>query len=124
MTNREFLIAVSALENAPAEIVEHATAAIAKLDATNEARKNKPSKAQLAKQAENAALAEEILAVLTTEAVTEGTVAEAVGVTGPKARAVLKMLVEAGRVVKGEAKVPKKGTCKVYSLPEANTDAE
>jgi predicted HTH transcriptional regulator len=124
MTNREFLIAVSALENAPAEIVEHATAAIAKLDATNEARKNKPSKAQLAKQAENAALAEEILAVLTTEAVTEGTVAEAVGVTGPKARAVLKMLVEADRVVKGEAKVPKKGTCKVYSLPEANTDAE
>jgi predicted HTH transcriptional regulator len=124
MTNREFLIAVSALENAPAEIVEYATAAIAKLDATNEARKNKPSKAQLAKQAENAALAEEILAVLTTEAVTEGTVAEAVGVTGPKARAVLKMLVEAGRVVKGEAKVPKKGTCKVYSLPEANTDAE
>ena len=124
MTNREFLIAVSNLENAPAEVVEHATAAIAKLDATNEARKNKPSKAQLAKQAENAALAEEILAVLTTEAVTEGTVAEAVGVTGPKARAVLKMLVEAGRVVKGEAKVPKKGTCKVYSLPEASTDAE
>ena len=124
MTNREFLTIVASIENAPAEVVEYATAAIAKLDATNEARKNKPSKAQIAKQAENAALAEEIMAVLTTEAVTEGTIAEAVGVTGPKARAVLKMLVEEGRVIKGEAKVPKKGTCKVYSLPEANADAE
>ena len=117
MTNREFLNAIATMENIPAELTEYAVAAIAKMDATNEARKNKPTKAQLEKQAENAELAEKIMEVLTTEPVTESVVAEAVGVTGPKARAVLKMLVEAGRVVKGETKVPKKGTCKVYSLP-------
>lgn len=120
MTNREFLNAIATMENIPAELTEYATAAIAKLDATNEARKNKPTKAQLEKQAENAELAEKIVAMLTTEPVTESVVAEAVGVSGPKARAILKMLVEDGRVVKGETKVPKKGACKVYSLPIAD----
>ena len=120
MTNREFLNAIAAMENIPTELTEYATAAIAKLDAANEARKNKPTKAQLEKQVENAELAEKIVAVLTTEPVTESVVAEAVGVSGPKARAVLKMLVEDGRVVKGETKVPKKGTCKVYSLSVAD----
>ena len=118
MTNREFLNAIAALENIPTEITEYANAAIAKLDATNEARKNKPTKAQLAKQAENAELASAILAVMTTEAVPEAVIADAVGVTGPKARAVLKMLAAEGKIIKTEAKLPKKGVCKVYALAE------
>lgn len=120
MTNREFLIAIANMENISEELKAEATARIEKLDAANEARKNKPTKAQLEKQAENAELAEKIVAMLTTEPVTESVVAEAVGVSGPKARAILKVLVEDGRVVKGETKVPKKGTCKVYSLPVAD----
>ena len=119
MTNREFLNAI-ANGTINEDVIAHAKMAIEKLDAANEARKNKPTKAQLEKQAKNAELAEKIVATLTTEPVTESVVAEAVGVSGPKARAVLKMLVEDGRVVKGETKVPKKGTCKVYSLPIAD----
>ena len=118
MTNREFLNTIAELENIPVEITEYAKNAIAKLDATNEKRKNNPSKKETEKKQENEQLASAILAVMTTEAVTESTIAELVGISGPKARAILRQLVNEGKIVKTEAKLPKKGVCKVYALAE------
>lgn len=116
MTNREFLTAIANAENIPAELVEHATAALAKMDAANEARKNKPSK----KATENAPLMEQITAeILGTEAVTAGTVAEALGVSTQKASALLRALVAEGRAVATDVKVPGKGACKAYTAVDA-----
>lgn len=116
MTNREFLTAIANTENIPAELVEYATAAIAKMDAANEARKNKPSK----KATENAPLMEQITAeILGTEAVTAGTVAEALGVSTQKASALLRALVAEGRAVATDVKLPGKGACKAYTAVDA-----
>lgn len=118
MTNREFLNAVSACENCSEEVREYAKAAIAKLDATNEARKNKPSK----KATENAPILEQIYGeVLTNEAQTASAVAEAVGISVQKANALLRQLVDAGKATAEDVKVPKKGTIKAYTKVVAET---
>ena len=112
MTNREFLTAVSACENCSDEVREYALAAIAKMDATNEARKNKPSK----KATENAPILEQIAnEILTTEAQTAATIAEAAGISVQKASALLRQLVADGKATVTEVKIPKKGTQKAYS---------
>ena len=112
MTNREFLTAVAAIENVPANIKEHAEAAIAKMDATNEARKNKPSK----KATENAPIMEQIAnEILTSEAQTAATIAEAAGISVQKASALLRQLVADGKATATEVKVPKRGVQKAYS---------
>ena len=117
MTNREFLTAIAAIETLPTEIVEHATAALAKMDAANEARKNKPSK----KATENAPLMDQIVnEILGTEAVTASTVAETLGVSVQKASGLLRALVAEGRAEVGETKMPKKGTVKVYTAVAAD----
>ena len=84
MTNREFLTAIASNTTIPAELVEYATERLAKMDATNEARKNKPSK----KATENAPIMGQIYAeVLGTEAMTASAVAEAAGISVQKASA-------------------------------------
>ena len=126
MTNREFYTTIinadvttmtaEALDTLKAE----ATARLTKLDATNEARKNKPSK----KATENAPLMEQIATeILTDEAITASQVAEALGVTTQKASSLLRALVADGRAVAMDVKLPKKGTCKAYRLPDV-ADAE
>ena len=68
MTNREFYTAIAANETLTAEIRDHATELIAKLDATAEKRKGKVSAKDQAKRDENAALAARVAAeILTTE---------------------------------------------------------
>ena len=115
MTNREFLIAVSACEACSEEVREHATNAIAKMDATNEARKNKPSK----KATENAPIMEQIVnEILTSEAQTTSAIAEAAGISVQKASALLRQLVAEGKATVTEVKIPKKGTQKAYSKAE------
>ena len=115
MTNREFLTAVSACENCSEEVREYAKAAIAKMDATNEARKNKPSK----KAEENAPILEQIAnEILTAEAQTASAIAEAVGISVQKASALLRQLVADGKATVTEVKIPKKGTQKAYSIVE------
>lgn len=112
MTNREFLTAVSACENCSDEVREYAKAAIAKMDATNEARKNKPSK----KATENAPILEQIAnEILTSEAQTAATIAEAAGISVQKASALLRQLVADGKATVTEVKVPKRGVQKAYS---------
>ena len=124
MTNREFFTNIANGTITEAE-KEFALASIAKLDATNEKRKNKTSPKDAEKQAEMAVLRESIFAVITNDPQTEGDIAAQVGVTGAKARAQLRKLVDEGKVVSADIKVPKKGTCKGYSLaPVAEDVAE
>lgn len=114
MTNREFLtnIANGTITDAEKAFAEER---LAKIDATNEARKNKPSK----KATENAPLMDQIAnEVLSAEAVTAATVAEALGVSVQKASHLLRALVADGRAVVTDVKVPKKGTQKAYSKIE------
>ena len=114
MTNREFLSAIASSTNLDAALVEHATDALAKLDAANAARKSKPSK----KATENAPLLEQIVAdILTPDGeVTAAMVAEALGVSAQKASSLLRQLVAEGRATQSETKVPKKGKVKTYTL--------
>jgi Fic family protein len=121
MTNREFYTNIVNGTITDAE-KEFALAAIAKMDATNEARKNKTSPKEAEKQAEMAALRESIFAVITNDPQTEADIAAQVGVTGAKARAQLRKLVAEGKVVSADIKVPKKGTCKGYSLVSATDE--
>ena len=115
MTNREFLTAIANMENVAEDIKAYAEERLTKLDATNEARKNKPSK----KSVENAPILEQIAnEILTTEAQTAATVAEAAGITVQKASALLRQLVADGKATVADAKMPKKGTVKVYALAE------
>ena len=125
MTNREFYTNIANGNVTEAE-KEFALAAIAKMDETNEKRKNKTSPKEAEKQAEMAALRESIFAVVTNDPQTEADIAAQVGVTGAKARAQLRKLVAEGKVVSADIKVPKKGTCKGYSLPATDVaeDAE
>ena len=111
MTNREFLIAVST--NAITEdVIAHAAEAIAKLDAANEKRKNKPSKTAEA----NAPIVEAITGILTAEPQTATDIAGLVGISTQKASALLRQLVANGTAVQSEVKVPKRGTVKAYAL--------
>jgi len=111
MTNREFYTAV-ATNVINEEVMAFAAAAIEKMDATNEKRRNTPSKAQI----ENQPLIDKILdEVLTTEPMTASDVAAALGVSTQKASALLRNL---DGVVQSEVKLPKKGTVKAYALAE------
>lgn len=130
MTNREFYNLITA-ENATItpEMVEHATAALAKLDATAEKRKGKVSAKDQEKRDANAALARQIAdTILGTEAKTATDVAavltETLGeeVKVQKASYLLRLAVELGLANQAEVKIPKKGTQKAYT--RAITDAE
>ena len=124
MTNREFYTAITA-ENATitSEMIEHATAQLAKLDATAEKRKGKVSKADQEKRDANAALAAKVAAeVLTTEAKTATDVAailtEMLGeeVKVQKASYLCREAVKMGLATQTEVKIPKKGNQKAYAI--------
>ena len=130
MTNREFYTAITA-ENATitSEMIEHATAQLAKLDATAEKRKGKVSKADQEKRDANAALAAKVAAeVLTTEAKTATDVAailtEMLGeeVKVQKASYLCRLAVEMGLAVQTDVKIPKKGTQKAYTVKVAEAE--
>lgn len=111
MTNREFFTNIIN-GTITEDTVEYAKAAIAKMDATNEARKNKPSK----KATENAPLLEQIATeILTSEAQTAATIAEAAGISVQKASSLLRQLVACGKAESNDEKVKGKGTVKVYT---------
>lgn len=116
MTNREFLTAIANAENISEELKAEATARIEKLDVTNEARKNKPSK----KATENAPIMEQIVnEILTSEAQTASAIAEAAGISVQKASALLRQLVADGKATVTEVKIPKKGVQKAYAAVDA-----
>ena len=85
------------------------------LDATNEKRRNTPSKAQEA----NAPLIETLVnEILTAEPQTASDIAPVLGVSVQKASALLRAVVADGRAVATDVKVAKKGTQKAYALAE------
>ena len=126
MTNREFYNSIVA-ENATItpEMIEHATEALAKLDATAEKRKGKVSAKDQAKRDENAALAAKVAAeILTTEAKTATDVAAALTemlgeeVKVQKASYLLRLAVDMGLASATEVAIPKKGKQKAYFVAE------
>ena len=122
MTKREFLTNVTN-GTVTEDVISFAKAEIEKMDNALEAKKNKVSPKDAEKAAAAAVIRESIFAVVTESVQTEGDIAAAVGVTGPKARAELRKLVAEGRVVSTEVKVPGKGKCKGYLLPSGAADA-
>ena len=126
MTNREFYNSIVA-ENATItpEMIEHATEALAKLDATAEKRKGKVSDKDQAKRDENAALAAKVAAeILTTEAKTATDVAAALTemlgeeVKVQKASYLCREAVKLGLATQTEVAIPKKGKQKAYFVAE------
>ena len=124
MTNREFYTAITA-ENATItpEMIEHANAQLAKLDATAEKRKGVVSKKDQEKRAANEALARLIAeTILTTEAKTATDVAEILTAeTGEevkvqKASYLLRLAKDMGLAAQTEVAIPKKGKQKAYTI--------
>lgn len=129
MTNREFLTAIANSTVLPTDLTDFAAEQITKLNARNEARKasSKPSKTAIA----NEPIKASIMAFLSqqSEPVIACTVAEGVGISTAKASSLLRQLVESGKVVKSEVKIPKKGKTAAYAVAltesaDENTDAE
>ena len=131
MTNREFYTAITA-ENATIteEMIAHATAQLAKLDATAEKRKGKVSEKEQAKRDANEALARRVAAeILGAEAKTATDVAaeltimldehdeegNLIEVKVQKASALCRKAVELELAVQTEVKIPKNGTQKAYT---------
>lgn len=108
MTNREMLTAIVNGE-LNEEVIEKAKEEIAKLDARNANRKNKPSKTQI----ENAPIIEKIAELLTDTPMRASEIGEALGISTAKASALAKK-VEG--VVITDVKVKGKGVQNGYSL--------
>ena len=131
MTNRDFYNAIinadltAVFEDEMAESVkEHAKAALGKLDATNEKRRNSTSK----KEEENLPIMEQIVnEVLSFEPMTASDIGAVLGISHNKATPIVKMAVARGLVGVKDIKVPKKGMQKGYFLlgeDSADADAE
>ena len=124
MTNREFYTTIVETV-ANEELVEHARAQLAKLDATAEKRKGKVSKADQEKREANAALATHIAKdILTAEPKTATDVAAILTAEGDadaepvkvqKASYLLRLAVDMELAAVTEVKIPKKGTQKAYT---------
>lgn len=124
MTNREFYTAITA-ENATitAEMIEHATAQLAKLDATAEKRKGKVSAKEQEKRDANEAMARHIAeTILGAEAKTATDVAEVLTaeageeVKVQKASYLCRLAVSLGLANQSEVTIPKKGKQKAYTI--------
>lgn len=112
MTKRDFYNKVIANEITE-DVVEFAKAAIVKLDAVNEKRRNTPTKAQKANEEFVAKLVNEILTDIPKTAV--DIAAEFGTMTHQKATAIAKAAVEAGLAKVEDVKVAKKGNQKGYT---------
>lgn len=116
MTNREFYTAVMNAETLTADVREHAEAALVKLDATNEKRKNTTSKKAL----ENQPLIDRIVTeILNDQPKTASDVAAVLEVSVQKASMLCRAAVDQGHAKSQDVKVPKKGTQKGYTLADA-----
>ena len=112
MTQREFFEKVIATST-EAEVVEKAKELVEALNKKNAQRASKLSKTQI----ENEAIKAEILEYLAGGKVqTAPEIGAGIGISTQKASALAKQLVECGKVVQSEIKVPKKGKLKAYSL--------
>ena len=128
MTNREFYTTIVETV-ANEELVEHAKAQLAKLDATAEKRKGKVSKADQEKRDANEAMALYVVEnFITAEAKTASDIAELINAdatlaaqlekpaTSQKATALMKIAMAKELVSQIDIKIPKKGSVKAYTL--------
>ena len=111
MTYREFYLAVSQA-NVDNELVEFSKMAIAKLDEKNAKRKSSPSKVAIANEPIKASIVE----LLANGEMVASDIAVALEISTQKASALCRQLVESGKLISTEIKVPKKGRVKAYSL--------
>ena len=96
----------------PTDVITKAKAEIAKLDATNAKRAEKAAE----KAKENLPLKNTIFEFLVVNGTkTTAEVAAGVGESTPKASAMLRQMVEEGRLTSSEVSVPKKGKQKAYT---------
>ena len=122
MTNREFLTAV-ANSSLSDDLTTYAAEQIVKLDMRNAARKEKQSSKPSKTAIENEPIKASIMEFLSaqSEPMIAADIAENLKITTAKASSLLRQLADAGKVVKSEVKIPKKGKVKGYSI--AMTDA-
>jgi hypothetical protein len=96
----------------PADVIAKAKAEIAKLDATNAKRAEKAAE----KAKENLPLKNAIFEFLVANGTkTTAEVAVGVGESTPKASAMLRQMVDEGRLTASDVSVPKKGKQKAYT---------
>ena len=118
MKTREFYSKIAAMTDIDAELIEFATDAIAKLDATNEKRKAASAVKAAEKQAEKAPVRNALIAVLTDEPATATELIAAAGleeiVKPASVPSLLRPFVESGEVVKVEKKIEGKGKQRAY----------
>lgn len=104
MTAREFFTAISEYD-LPAELLNYAEKEIAKLDATNEKRKSKPSKATLENATIRQTILDYLIANLSDEYFSQAEIGTALGISPNKAGALARQLVAEGTVESAEVKV-------------------
>ena len=120
MTNREFYTAIMN-GTMTDEVKNHAAEAIAKLDARNQKRSSKPTKAQR----ENEPVKTAIIDYLTVHgSAVAADIAAEVDITTQKASALCRQLVEEDKLTVEEVKIPKKGKCKKYSVASIVEDEQ
>lgn len=111
MTTREFFNAIISTEGMPSELVDHATEALAKLDAANAKRKEKPSKTQI----ENEPIIKAIIDYVTENAGHSSTeIGVAVGISRNKSASLCSRLEKDGKLKRVRAN-DKKGSW-LYSI--------
>lgn len=112
MTRREFMEMVIA-DTTNETIADFAKSEIEKMDRKNELAKSRKSK----KSAENEPIKEKIYSVLNSDEVTTASVvAEKVEISIQKASALLRQMVEDGRITVEDVKVKGKGKQKGYKV--------
>lgn len=119
MTSREFFTAIASNEAVSADLRDYATEQIAKLDAKNAKRSSKPSKTQVANEPIKAAILAYLIEKGKAETAPDIAVAlstEEAPLTHNKVSPLCRQLVAEGVLEQTEAKVPKKGTLKAYSV--------
>lgn len=122
MTNREFLTAI-ANSNLSDDLTTYAAEQIVKLDMRNAARKEKQSSKPSKTAIENEPIKASIMEFLSaqSEPMIAVDIAKNIGITTAKASSLLRQLADAGKVIKSEVKIPKKGKVNGYSI--SMTDA-
>lgn len=113
MTTREFYSAIASTETISVELRETAVELLAKMD-SKQANARKHDSEKWAK--ENASLIASIHGTLDDSPKLTAEIASAVGISTPKASAILRKMVESGAVVAVDVKVPKSGVRKAYKL--------
>ena len=126
MTNREFLTAI-ANSSLSDDLTAYAAEQIVKLDMRNAARKEKQSSKPSKTAIENEPIKASIMEFLSaqSEPMIAADIAENVKITTAKASSLLRQLADAGKVVKSEVKIPKKGKTAAYAVAlTESTDEE